>query len=100
MVTFTITRFNSEVKTFLKGYMPKDKHFTSFDEIETIEEKLSLHGKTADEVHTIRNTVVLFYDNLRDNEFDNNGRSEIWYDYMTAMQSVTAAIDNYLYTKF
>lgn len=100
MVTFTITRFNSEVKTFLKGYMPEDKHFTSFDEIEMIEEKLSLHGKTADEVNTIRNTVVLFYDNLMDNEFDNNGRSEIWYNYMISMQSVTTAIDNYLYTKF
>lgn len=100
MKTFSVTRFSKEVKKFLKSYMPEDKHFTSFDEIETIEKVLELNGKTSDEINTIRNTVVLFYDNLMDNEFDTNGRNDVWWNFNVAMMSVTAAIDNYLYTKF
>lgn len=100
MNTFSITRFSKEVKTFLKGYMPEDKYFTSFDEIETIEKTLELKGKTFDEVQAIRNTVVLYYDYLMENECETNGRTDAWWNFNTAMMSVTAAIDNFLYTKF
>ena len=37
---------------------------------------------------------------MKDNEFELNGRTEIYYDFVTAMQSVTGVIDNYIYTKF
>lgn len=99
MRTFSITKFNSEVKQFLKGYMPADKYFTSFEEIELVENKLGLKGLSREEIGAVRNTVVLFYDNLMDNEFELNGRTEIYYDFVTAMQSVTGVIDNYIYTK-
>lgn len=99
MKTFSITKFNSEIKSFLKGYMPVDKHFTSFEEIELIENQLSLKGLSKEEIDAVRNTVVMFYDNLMDNEFELNGRTEKYYDFVTAMQSVTSVIDNYIYTK-
>lgn len=99
MKIFSITKFNSEVKSFLKEYMPADKYFTSFDEIELVENKLGLKGLSREEIDVVRNTVVLFYDNLMDNEFELNGRTEIYYDFVTAMQSVTGVIDNYIYTK-
>lgn len=99
MRTFSITRFNSEVKSFLKVYMPEDRHFTSFEEIELVEKQLGLKGLSREEIDAVRNTVVLFYDNLMDNEFELNGRTEKYYDFSTAMMSVTGVIDNYIYTK-
>ena len=99
MKTFSITKFNPEVKQFLKGYMPADKYFTSFKEIELVENKLGLKGLSREEIDAVRNTVVMFYDNLMDNEFELNGRTEKYYDFVTAMQSVTSVIDNYIYTK-
>lgn len=99
MRIFTVTRFNSEVKAFLKDYMPVDKHFTSFEEIELVENKLGLKGLSREEIDAIRNTAVMFYDNLMDNEFELNGRTEKYYDFSTAMMSVTGVIDNYIYTK-
>ena len=99
MRIFTVTRFNSDVKAFLKGYIPVDKHFTSFEEIELVENKLGLKGLSREEIDAIRNTVVMFYDNLMDNEFELNGRTEKYYDFSTAMMSVTGVIDNYIYTK-
>ena len=79
--------------------MPADKYFTSFEEIELVENKLGLKGLSREEIDAVRNTVVMFYDNLIDNEFELNGRTEIYYDFVTAMQSVTGVIDNYIYTK-
>jgi hypothetical protein len=100
MKTFSVTKFNSEVKSFLKGYMPADKYFTSFEEIELVENQLSLKGLSKEEIDAVRNTVVMFYDNLMDAEFELNGRTEKYYDFVIAMQSVTGVIDNYIYTKF
>lgn len=99
MRIFSITRFNSEVKSFLKVYMPEDRHFTSFEEIELVENQLGLKGLSREEIDAVRNTVVLFYENLMDNEFELNGRTEKYYDFSTAMMSVTGVIDNYIYTK-
>ena len=99
MRTFSITRFNFDVKSFLKVYMPEDKHFTSFEEIELVEKQLGLKGLSREEIDAVRNTVVLLYENLMDNEFELNGRTEKYYDFSTAMMSVTGVIDNYIYTK-
>lgn len=99
MKTFSITKFNSEVKSFLKGYMPADKYFTSFEEIELVENQFGLKGLSREEIDAVRNTVVMFYNNLMDNELEFNGRTEQYYNFITAMQSVTAVIDNYIYTK-
>jgi hypothetical protein len=79
--------------------MPEDRHFTSFEEIELVEKQLGLKGLSREEIDAVRNTVVLFYENLMDNEFELNGRTEKYYDVSTAMMSVTGVIDNYIYTK-
>lgn len=74
---------------WLKDYQPKDKHFTSFEEVDMISEKLGLKDLTDDEVKAKRDAVVMYYHNLKKNETD---KEKVW-DYTTAMMSVTAAID-------
>lgn len=74
---------------WLKDYQPKDEHFTSFEEIAMISEKLGLEGMSDEQVQEKRNEVVMFYHNLKKNEAD---REKAW-NYSTAMMSVTAAID-------
>ena len=73
----------------MKDYQPKDKHFTSLEEIEMLSEKLGLKNLTDDEVSAKRDEVVMYYHNLKKNETD---KEKAW-DYTTAMMSVTAAID-------
>ena len=74
---------------WLKDYQPKDEHFTSFEEIAMISEKLGLEGMSDEQVQEKRNEVVMFYHNLKKNEAD---REKSW-NYSTAMMSVTTAID-------
>ncbi len=75
--------------SWLKDYQPKDKHFTSFEEIDMISEKLGLAGLSNDKLQEKRNDVVRFYHALKVNETD---KDKVW-SYTTAMMSVTAAID-------
>lgn len=71
---------------FLKGYMPSDRHFTSKEDIVKIREIIPATLEC-------RNAVVEFYDEL----IESAENIEKGYDYMTAMQSVTAVIDHVRY---
>ena len=99
MKTFTVTVLNSEAKIFLRDYVPSDKHFTSDKEIALIENMLGLNALTREELDAVRNTVVMYYDYLMDTEYNVGGRSDTFYNLMLGLQSVTAVIDNYIFTK-
>lgn len=80
---------NPDGLEWLKDYQPKDEHFTSFEEIAMISEKLGLAGLDNEQIQEKRNQVVMFYHNLKKAETD---RNKVW-DLSIAMMSVTAAID-------
>ena len=71
-----------EQKAWLKAYRPADERFTSFKEMDSIFSVLQLGDLQGEELRHIRNSVVLFY-------------SEIPNYNITALWSVTAAIDYY-----
>lgn len=81
----------SDMRIFLRGYSPKEKHFTSVEEIRLIEDKLNIKSYR-DRLRVLRNAVVQFYNDLID-EHPND--KSMMYDYMESMMSVTAVIDNY-----
>lgn len=97
------TKFSKDVINFLMNYQPVDPHFTSKEEIVHIGYVLNLIDKDAATCQDIRNNVVMFYSNLMDNEimYDENGkyngRTEQFWNYQTAMMSITAAIDYFMY---
>lgn len=99
MKTFVVTVLNSEVKNFLREYVPLDKHFTSEKEISLVEKILGLNTLTREELDAVRNTVVMYYEYLMDTEYNVGGRSDTYFNLMLALQSVTAVIDNYIFTK-
>lgn len=79
MPNFVFAELTPEQKTFLDGYTPKDKHFTSFEEIEQIKNVLGLSDQMGrEEIRAVRNSVVRYY----------SGK-----DRSLSMMSVTAAID-------
>lgn len=92
-----------EIAKFLMNYQPADKHFTSNDEINMIGRFFNLININSEDRKEIRNNVVMFYDHLMDNEimYDENGkyngRTDQYWKYSTAMMSVTAAIDYFIY---
>lgn len=83
----------SDMRIFLRGYSPKEKHFTSIEEIRLIEDKLNIESYR-DRLRVLRNAVIQFYNDLIDEH--PNDKSMV-YDYMESMMSVTAVIDNYMY---
>ena len=83
----------SDMRIFLKGYSPKERHFTSLEEIRLVEDKLNIESYK-DRLIVLRNAVVQFYNDLI--EEHTNDKSMI-YEYMESMMSVTAVIDNYKY---
>lgn len=83
----------SDMRIFLRGYSPKEKHFTSIEEIRLIEDKLNIESYR-DRLRVLRNAVIQFYNDLIDEH--PNDKSMV-YDYMESMMSVTAVIDNYAY---
>lgn len=96
---FPTVEFRNEQIEFLTGYCPEDDFFTSNKEIEIVANNLELSEKTTDELRAIRNSVVKFYTELEDNEFNIEGkRTDKFWKFHTAMMSVTAVIDNYIYT--
>lgn len=91
---FKTIEFSNDEKLFLKGYAPKDRHFTSLEEISLVEKNLHLDKYTEPgSLRAVRNSVVMFYDGLMDAEEDRN----VIYEFMTSMMSVTAVIDNFCY---
>lgn len=93
MKTFETIELTSDMKTFLKGYSPKEKHFTSIEEIRLVEDNLNI-ANYRNNLQALRNSVVQFYDELID---ENPNDRNMTYDYMESMMSVTAIIDNYIY---
>ena len=93
MRTFETVELTSDMKTFLKGYSPKEEHFTSIEEIHLVEDKLNI-AKYSDNLRALRNSVVRFYDELIHEDPTNRN---MVYAYMESMMSVTAVIDNYAY---
>ena len=75
----------------IKDYRPKDRHFTSNEEIDYIAKKLKLNGRTKESLNALRNNVVEAYD-----RYAGDDREKGW-DLMPWMQSVTAVIDEYIY---
>ena len=93
MRTFETVELTSDMKNFLKGYSPKEKHFTSIEEIKLVEDNLNI-ANYRNNLQALRNSVVQFYDELID---ENPNNRNMVYDYMESMMSVTAVIDNYTY---
>ena len=93
MKTFETIELTSDMKTFLKGYSPKEKHFTSIEEIRLVEDNLNITNYR-NNLQALRNSVVQFYDELID---ENPNDRNMTYAYMESMMSVTAVIDNYIY---
>lgn len=83
----------SDMRIFLRGYSPKEKHFTSIEEIRLIEDKLNIESFRS-RLRVLRNAVIQFYNDLMD---ENPNDKSMVYDYMESMMSVTAVIDNYAY---
>ena len=77
----------------IKDYRPTDRHFTSRAEMDMIEKKLKLKGRSAESLNALRNNVVEAFD-----RYAGEDRDKRW-ELMPWMQSVTAVIDNYKYTK-
>ena len=93
MKTFETVELTTDMKTFLKGYSPKEKHFTSIEEIRLVEDNLNI-ANYRNNLQALRNSVVEFYDELID---ENPNDRNMTYNYMESMMSVTAVIDNYIY---
>ena len=83
-----IKELTKENKEFLKGYTPKNKHFTSYGECEMVKKELGLLSMSAVELNGCRNAVVQFYTELLGSPKQGS------IDYMQSMMSVTAVIDN------
>lgn len=77
----------------IKDYRPADRHFTSNKEIEYIEKKLKLAGRTPESLNALRNNVVEAYDRYAGDDREKRWELTPW------MQSVTAVIDNYMYRR-
>ena len=93
MRQFETVDLNTDMVTFLKSYLTKEKHITSLKEIRLIEDKLTI-AKYSNNLRALRNSVVQLYDELIHK--DPTNRNKV-YDYMESMMSVTAVIDNYTY---
>ena len=93
MKQFETIELNPDMVTFLKSYLPEEKHITSLKEIRLIEDKLNIDNYR-NNLRALRNSVVQFYNELIDEDPNNR---DMMYAYMESMMSVTAVIDNYAY---
>ena len=90
MRAFETVELTSGMKNFLKDYSPKEEHFTSIKEIRLVEDNLNIDNYK-DNLIALRNSVVLFYDELIGDGLDR----KLTHAFMESMMSVTAVIDNY-----
>ena len=90
MRAFETVELTSDMKTFLKSYSPKEEHFTSIKEIRLVEDNLNI-ANYSNNLRALRNSVVLFYDELIG---DGSDRKRT-HAFMESLMSVTAVIDNY-----
>lgn len=88
---------------FLLNYCPANLHFTTTAEMNLVIERFNLNEISDIEMYNLRNAVVSFFTELMENEimFDSNGkykgRTDKFWTYNTAMQSVTAVMDHVMY---
>lgn len=75
-----------------RDYVPADRHFTSQDEIKQIDRHFGLTEMKRYDLQNLRDMAVLWYDA----QMNDRSNPKFW-DYMYAMQSVVAVIDNFLY---
>lgn len=98
----TLARRGGE-NAFLESYRPADSMFTSRAEMTRVERRLKLADKSLEELREKRNEVVAFYrDRMATQRYEENGimrYGEKFDQYMEAMQSVTAVIDNLIYQR-
>lgn len=92
-LTFKV--INNMERRFLRQYKPEDDMITTEEEMELISLVFGLKGLTTEELRATRNAVVNCYSYLIKDDKQNGGGKR--YDYMDAMQSVTAVIDNVMY---
>ena len=71
----------------LKGYAPKDSHFTSFEEIEKLDKHFGLEAMDAIDLQNLRDMFMFVYINNHD-----------WFS-ATAVMSVTTVIDHFIHLK-
>ena len=90
MRAFETVELTSDMKNFLKGYSPKEEHFTSIKEIILVEDNLNI-ANYSNNLVALRNSVVLFYDELIGDGSDRKRTHAL----MESLMSVTAVIDNY-----
>ena len=83
---------------WLKDYQPKDKHFTSEEEIKMIAEKLDLAGLTNEQLKDKRDEIVLFYDKLIEDAIMAGDHEKRW-NLSDGLMSVTAVIDHFKYNR-
>ena len=87
-------------KSFILSYSPKDRMFTSPEEVEKIVEVFNLELMDFEMNRNYRDAVVQFYDNLLKQETicDENGeykgRTNKYDFYMLGLQSITAVFDH------
>lgn len=85
---------------WLKEYQPKDKHFTSDEEIKMIADKLGLVGLTNEQLQAKRDEVVEFFSSLEDTvNWEDPKQRENAYNWTTALMSVTAVIDHFKWNR-
>lgn len=80
---------------FLKGFTPKNEHYTTNEEVELVTEALGLEGNNERGISFIRDYVVMTYSDLMKEVEDD---TEKRWSYSVAMMSVTSVVDHYRYT--
>lgn len=94
---FTYLVLNDEMSNFITTYKPADRHFTSAEEVALIERELHL-SEVSDQklISSLRNSIVTILGKII--EVSRESGDELWWDqYLPAMCSLTAVIDNYMY---
>ena len=71
----------------LHGYEPKDRHFTSREEMERLYRHFGMDKMTYSDLQNLRDMFMLYY-------LTPGNKKEGWFS-IEAMQSITAVIDYY-----
>ena len=95
--------FTTSQWDFILNYTSANAHFTSPEEMTQISDVFGFKYRSYPELKALRNNIVATYTAMMDNAiiYDKNGkyqgRTEGFYKHMSAMQSITAVIDNAMY---
>ena len=86
----------------IKDYFPESHMFTNNNEIGYIQEELCLKQMTRYELQNLRDMVVMVYTDWMENELITHDDGEVertnkYFKYMDALQSVTTVIDNMIF---